>query len=317
MLQDGLKTITAKRIRLSGITVFVVLLSAAWGHIRGTAPYILVKWHQDDNYFYLESTGMPTHKMMVGITAWQQQVPLPQDFTGENAFKIPRHPVFADKPVSAKTALFSGAIAVAVNGIPIFNPIKNDGRTDTYLAGELDVFGGHCGRADDYHYHVAPLHLVDVVGKENPIGYALDGFPLYGLTEPDGSAATGLDEFNGHKDKSGSYHYHATRTYPYVNGGLRGVVEVRDDAITPQPRTVPLRPAGRPLRGAQIIGFTWPSPNHYSLEYTVGSEHHFVNYSVNDDKSYTFEFVDGPDRKRVETYRRGEGRPPRGERPRP
>ena len=112
------------------------------------ASSILVKWRQDDKFYYLESTGIPTHKMMVGITEWQQQAPLPQDFTGDNAFKIPRHPVFADKPVSAKTALFSGAIAVAVNGIPIFNPIKNDGRTDTYLAGELDVFGGHCGRAD-------------------------------------------------------------------------------------------------------------------------------------------------------------------------
>ena len=173
------------RIRLVTAALFIALLSTAWARTRGIpgmATSILVKWHQDENFYYLESTGMPTHKMMVGITAWQQQVPLPQDFTGDNAFKIPRHPVFADKPISAKTALFSGAIAVAVNGIPIFNPIKNDGRTDTYLAGELDTFGGHCGRADDYHYHTAPLHLVDVVGKENPIGYALDGFPLYGLT---------------------------------------------------------------------------------------------------------------------------------------
>src|SRR5271166_6483706 len=106
----------ATRVRLACATLSVVLLSAAWTRTRGIpgmAPYILVKWHQDENFYYLESTGMPTHKMMVGITAWQQQVPLPQDCTGENAFKIPRHPVFADKPVSAKTALFSGAIAVA------------------------------------------------------------------------------------------------------------------------------------------------------------------------------------------------------------
>ena len=166
---SGEDIVTARRIRLIGVMLFVVLLSAAWTRTRGVpgmASSILVKWHQDENFYYLESTGMPTHKMMVGITAWQQQVPLPQDFTGDNAFKIPRHPVFSDKPVSAKTALFSGAIAVAVNGIPIFNPIKNDGHTDTYTAGELDLFGGHCGRADDYHYHIAPLFLVDVVGKE-------------------------------------------------------------------------------------------------------------------------------------------------------
>jgi hypothetical protein len=33
---------------------------------------------------------------MVGITAWQQQVPLRQDFTGGNAFRIPRNSVFSD-----------------------------------------------------------------------------------------------------------------------------------------------------------------------------------------------------------------------------
>ncbi|MDQ6758506.1 MAG: hypothetical protein M3Z32_01415 [Acidobacteriota bacterium] len=51
----------------------------------------------------------------------------------------------SNNPISAKTALFSGAIAVSVNGVPIFNPIKNDGITHTYIAGELDEFGGHCG----------------------------------------------------------------------------------------------------------------------------------------------------------------------------
>lgn len=296
--------------RLVAVSLFAILLSVAWASTRripGVAP-VLIKWRQDEQYYYLESDGMPVHQMMVGITAWQQQVPLPQDFTGANAFRIPKHPVFAEKPVSAKTALFRGAIAVAVNGIPIFNPIKNDGRTDTLLAGELDTFGGHCGRADDYHYHVAPLHLLDVVGIANPIGYALDGFPLYGPNEPDGSAPSGLDEFNGHKDKDGRYHYHATKKYPYVNGGLRGVVEVRDDEITPQPRTVPVRPAGRPLRGAKIVGFTWPAPNQYSLEYVVGGEHRFIQYAINDDQTFTFRFIDGEGNQRTETYRREERR---------
>ena len=316
------------RFRLGAGLIFIALLWAAAERsftraaIPGAAFSILAKWRSDDQYFYLESTGFPTHRMMVGITAWQQQVPLPQNFTGENAFRIPRHPVLAEHPVSAKTALFNGAIAVAINGVPIFNPIKNDGRTDTFLAGELDEFGGHCGRADDYHYHIAPLHLVDVVGAANPIAYALDGFPIYGLTEPDGSKPQSLDEFNGHKDPRGNYHYHATKTYPYVNGGLRGQVKVEDDHITPQPVTSPVRPAGRPLRGARIIGFTWPGPNRYSLEYTVANEHRFVNYSVNDDGTYTFDFIDGAGNKQTETYskrergprgsRRGEGQPSKG-----
>jgi hypothetical protein len=204
------------RIRLTTCAAFLALLYTA------SAFSVLARWRSDDRYFYLESTGFPVYRMMVGITAWQQQVPLPQDFTGDNAFRIPRHPVLAQHSVSAKTALFNGAIAVAVNGVPIFNPIKNDGRTDTFLAGELDEFGGHCGRADDYHYHIAPLHLVDVVGAANPIAYALDGFAIYGLNEPDGSKPAALDEFNGHADGLRGYHYHASKTYPYVNGGLRG-----------------------------------------------------------------------------------------------
>ncbi len=125
-----------------------------------------VKFRQDDQYFYVESNSMPDHKMMVGITAWQQQVPIPQPYFGNNAWRIPLEPVVAKNPLSAKSHFFRGAIALAANGIPIFNPIKNDGRTDTLIAGELDEFGGHCGRADDYHYHIAPTHLQDIVGKD-------------------------------------------------------------------------------------------------------------------------------------------------------
>jgi hypothetical protein len=94
-----------------------------------------VKTRSDNDFFYVESAGMPDHQIMVGITAWQQQVPLPQTYTGANAWRIPRQPVPAKQPMSAKTGFFRGAIAIAVNGVPIFNPIKNDGRTDTLLAG--------------------------------------------------------------------------------------------------------------------------------------------------------------------------------------
>jgi hypothetical protein len=72
-----------------------------------------------------------------------------------NAFSIPLEPRFADNPVSLRTALFTGAVALAINGVPIFNALNNRG-DDTFLAGELDDFGGHAGRADDYHYHIVP-----------------------------------------------------------------------------------------------------------------------------------------------------------------
>lgn len=224
--------------------------------------------HQDDNYLYIESNGMPNHNMMVGITSWQQQVPLPQPYTGNNAWQIPLHPVIAENPISAKTSLYRGAIAIAVNGVPIFNALNNRG-DDAYLYGELDQWGGHSGRADDYHYHIAPLHLSEIVGVDKPIAYALDGFPIYGLTEVDGSAVIGLDEFNGHYNADGTYHYHGTTTYPYINGGMRGVVTVQGDQIEPQPHTTPIREALQPLRGATITNFTELDATHYSLEYQL------------------------------------------------
>src|ERR1041385_8490626 len=156
-----------------------------------------VKTRSDAQFLYVESDGLPVHNMMIGITAWQQQVPLPQPYTGNNAWRIPLYPVPAKTPVSIKGRFLRGAIALAANGIPIFNPQNNRGEVSQEI-GELDQWGGHCGRADDYHYHAAPLHLQSVLGKSLPIAYALDGYAIYGLTEPDGAKPAGLDAFNGH-----------------------------------------------------------------------------------------------------------------------
>lgn len=252
-----------------------------------------VKTRASETHFFVESDGMPDHRLMVGITAWQQQVPIPQRYTGANAWQFPLTPIVAKNPLSAKDHFFRGAIAIAANGVPIFNPIKNDGRTDTFLAGELDEFGGHSGQADDYHYHVAPLHLQDKIGKGKAVGYALDGYPLYGLTDADGSTPKDLDKFNGHSHGSIGYHYHATKGYPYINGGFHGQVTELGGQVDPQPRAMGVRPATPPLRGAKITGFTKPKPGAYSLTYTVSGETRRVDYSVETDGSWLFNYVDG------------------------
>lgn len=240
---------------------------------------VLVDW--DDQYLYVGSDGMPAHPMMVGITAWQQQVPLPQSYYGKNAWSIPLHPVPAAEGMSAKTNFFRGAIAVAANGIPIFNPIKNDGKTDTFLAGELDEYGGHAGRADDYHYHVAPWQLAERLGPGLPLAYALDGYPIYGLSEPDGSPVTGLDSFHGHTNVTGEYHYHASKSYPYINGGFHGQVSVRGGAVDPQPNATPVREATAPLPGAKITGFEMSADKKkYQLEYLQNGKKGAVNYEI-------------------------------------
>jgi hypothetical protein len=313
------------------------------GPFEAFGPHVAVRW--DERWLYVESDGLPhvpggalgtfayTHPVMVGIRAWQQQVPLPQNYRGENAWRIPLRPELAARPVSAREQLFRGAIALAANGVPIFNPIKNDGRTDTFLAGELDEFGGHCGRADDYHYHIAPTHLQKHVGAGAPIAYALDGFAIYGLFDP--AAAIGhekacplggrepLDELNGHFGAApagaepgtrGVYHYHASAAYPYLNGGMRGVVTVREDQIEPQPRATPVREWLQPLRGARITGFRATGARAWSLEYTVEGRRGYVNYRLEGGNadgtgaSCVFEFVGTDGRTTTQTYTaRGEG----------
>ncbi|MFM7320027.1 MAG: YHYH protein, partial [Armatimonadota bacterium] len=227
-----------------------------------------VAWRSDGKTVRVESDGLPEHAMMVGIRAWQQQVPMPQAYKGNNAWTFPAVPVPAKAPMSAKDHFLRGAIAIAANGIPIFNALNNRG-VDSNLAGELDTFGGHCGRADDYHYHVAPLHLGAVVGKGNPLGWARDGYPLYGETEPDGSPAKGLDAFNGHESNGLGYHYHGTRTYPYLNGGFHGEVVEREGQVDPQPRAQSPRPATPPLPGARITHFEQIKTGEYLLKYDV------------------------------------------------
>ena len=282
------------------------------------APAVTTRW--DDQFLYLEGNGMPSHRMMVGITAWQQQVPLPQRYTGANAWRIPLKPTPAKEPQMVKGRFLRGAIAIAANGIPIFNPQNNRGEI-SYEIGELDQWGGHCGRADDYHYHIVPMHLQKTLGKDTPLAYALDGYPIYGLTEPDGSQPNGLDALHGHGAAGIGYHYHAAEKYPYVIGGFHGEVTERDGQVDPQPRAQPVREALQALRGAKITGFEATGGSRYRLSYTVGGDERSVAYEIKADATYAFEFDDGRDGKRQETYRagagggggRGEGRPPRGE----
>ena len=270
------------------------------------APKVALRW--DDNFLYVESDGIPSHPMMIGITAWQQQVPLPQSYTGENAWQIPLMPVPAKNPVSIRGRFLRGAIAIAANGIPIFNPQNNRGEVSAEI-GELDQWGGHCGRGDDYHYHAAPLHLQSIVGKGKPIAYALDGYAIFGLAEPDGSEPKGLDEFHGHTTASLGYHYHASKSYPYVNGGFHGEVVERDGQVDPQPRAQSVRPAMPPLRGATITNFvSSPDNRKFAVQYSVNGKSAAVNYATSGDGAWKFQFTNADGTTRDEAYRAGDQR---------
>lgn len=261
-----------------------------------------VKVFKNSKYYLVESNGIPAHQMMVGIKSWQQQVPTIQNYTGSNAWSIPIKPVIAAKSVSAKDHFLRGAIAIAVNGVPIFNALNNRG-DDALLSGELDNWGGHCGQADDYHYHIAPTHLQTVIGKKVPIAYALDGFPIYGATEIDGKKVTGLDSLNGHFDSKKNYHYHATSNYPYINGGFKGVVTEINGQVSPQALTKAYRPAGEPLRGAIITSLEQTGKNAFDLKYSLSGANYRIKYTATLSQ-VNMQFIDATGSSRNEVYQR-------------
>ena len=284
-------------------------LPLAAGPAAAFAPFApTVRTRVVGDTLLVESDGLPAHGMMVGITAWQQQVPLPQPYTGANAWRIPLQPVPAAAGTPIRDRFLRGAIALAVNGVPIFNPQNNRGEVSAAI-GELDRWGGHCGRADDYHYHVAPLHLEATTGVGRPIAYALDGYPVLGLTEPDGTPPTGLDAWRGHETPALGYHYHASEQYPFLMAGFRGVVVEREGQVDPQPRAQGVREALTQLRGARITGFEETAPRSaYTLRYEVQGTLGSVSYQREGEGVWRFLFQEPAGEAREVTYRASERR---------
>jgi len=204
------------------------------------APYAdLVHISCDESYMYVETeTGQPDHEMMWGITAWILRVPIPFRYTGERAWKIPRDPHWLEAHAAAHAR---GPIAMAVNGVPIYHFDKRpdvalddsyvyDSKYDTAQQGELDHCGGHAGQGEDYHYHIAPVCLLDHHDLDQPIGYTLGGGKIFYGTGADDYFGEGqyndinnlpaepLDECNGLQLADGSYVYYTTHEPPYTIG---------------------------------------------------------------------------------------------------
>lgn len=136
---------------------------------------------------------------------------------------LPKNPKALAQPLMLRQARFSprSGVGLSSNGIRFFPPEPVHRITAYQNIAPLDPNGGHTGFAHEYHYHRAPSVMNDdKSGKV--IGWALDGFPIRGPYEPDGSKPKNLDTINGHDHDSLGYHYHATDTWPYLVGGFHG-----------------------------------------------------------------------------------------------
>lgn len=137
---------------------------------------------------------------------------------------------------NSNRALPMGVTGFAINGVAFYNPFDADMEDATDF---MDRCCGHPSPDNRYHYHKYPVCVkspfVDEGEEHSPvIGWALDGFPIYGPYESKGlmakdDKANPLNAFNVHFDEVRGWHYHVTPgKFPYIIGGYWGVVDARN-----------------------------------------------------------------------------------------
>jgi hypothetical protein len=155
---------------------------------------------------YIRASGVPSHP--VGPFPGNPAAPSNRD----RVYRIPRAP---QQQTGTLTATGRGAIAVMANGVPLYS--ASDARSYNNLniwrqnanvveASSFDTGPGHPAPVMNatgnpvpgiYHYHQAPLQLIEQLDPGNTgqrvspiIGFAFDGYPIYGpygYANPDGT----------------------------------------------------------------------------------------------------------------------------------
>jgi phosphatidylethanolamine-binding protein (PEBP) family uncharacterized protein len=252
----------------------------------------------DQEYAYLASSTYPNHELMTGISGTNEQVPVPAH--GYVA------PIKLNPQKASSLTTIDAAVGVAVNGVPIYDyssqgeldVTQYDQSHDTLVLGQLDNCGGHAGRGDDYHYHVAPNCMIDIMKNQTNdaiIGWGYDGYPLYGNLNPDGSEIeTGqLDVCNAQTDETFGYRYHTSVTPPYIIQCLVGEVDT-----SKLPRVAPLNGDTEKIRadlkppkgGVENLVYLENEDGSRSMTYSYQGEAYFTTYRASSQEKDCFDF---------------------------
>jgi len=166
-------------------------------------------------------------------------------------FKIPTTPQYSAKVTAAPL----GSIGVMISGSVLFNPYEGDGKTVamasnftiTNAAGITASFVDQCAghptpMIGAYHYHGLPNCVASQTAPSRIIGFALDGFPIYGPRDINGNPimVAALDQCDGINSPtpefpSGIYHYVLPGTFDATSSikCFHGIVNVSQ--IMPMP----------------------------------------------------------------------------------
>jgi hypothetical protein len=205
----------------------------------------------------VKSNGLPkgTHTGTYPVAAGSEAYSYdrnPNRITAQSVDVTLPKPAAAAKP----SCLTGGPIAIAVNGVAIFDALDAMNR-DAVAYEILDRCQGHPERNGRYHYHDIPECLTkgDRAGQHSGVvGYALDGFPITGPRGDGGTTVSNadLDACHGHVGtivlngkRVRSYHYHATLEYPYTLGCFHGTpLRIRATGGSGGPPPPPPPPVG-------------------------------------------------------------------------
>ena len=126
-----------------------------------------------------------------------------------------------------------GTVGVMRSGVPLYSAFDAGGR-DAVAREVQDACDAHPQMSGQYHYHSLSRCLSDTRSARSHsrlMGWALDGFGIYGLRGAGGAVLSSarLDSCHGHTHRirwNGSrrrmFHYHATLDFPYTVSCFRG-----------------------------------------------------------------------------------------------
>ena len=141
-------------------------------------------------------------------------------------YYIPAYPVKTTTQTTTRSLAYWG---ISLDGFPFAEqPPASASAMGVAIPG-LDTCGGHPQPDGPYHYHLVPQVIDDLFTAEgidrtcdfidqssdSILGYARDGFPMYGYQDTDGTIPNDLDACQGHTHITDDfseeiYHYHIT-----------------------------------------------------------------------------------------------------------
>jgi len=196
----------------------------------------------------ISNNGCPNHP----VKNHNPNYPVP----GTNSANIPAYPQLETVASAANLATRGGTIGLFFDGALLFSPFAGTGTGENwstsavYLeADTFDMCGGHgaSALASSYHYHLAPPCLLSQLGDSGSvhspqIGWAYDGFPVYGPYGPNGVAMQSCS-VNGNvapcTDSCGGYEASIDEDSFLYRYYTQGPVQDGDSCDTPMANTTP------------------------------------------------------------------------------